>query len=98
MKAPAAHELELQNQLFADAKRARREHRDAEGLALCQELLTKYPGSVLAQEAQVERFRALARLGRAAEARRYAAGYLASYPLGFAADEARALTDGAGAK
>lgn len=87
-----ASELELVNQLFAEAKQARREQRDADALALLQRLLTQHPGSVLAHEASVERFRALARLGRMAEAQRYATSYLARYPNGFAADEARRLT------
>lgn len=90
--APAqTAELEEVNRLFVEAKRARREHRDAEALSLLQRLLTKHSGSVLAHEATVERFRALARLGRTEEARRYAQAYLARYPAGFAADEARAL-------
>lgn len=94
-KAPAdkVRELELVNRLFADAKRARREHRDADALALLNELLVGYPRSQLAHEASVERFRTLSRLGRAAEARRRAEGYLAAYPKGFAVEEARALLE-----
>jgi outer membrane protein assembly factor BamD (BamD/ComL family) len=84
--------LEEVNRLFAEAKRARREHRDADALELLQRLLAKYPRSVLAHEASVERFRALARLGRTSEAQRYAEAYLAAYPKGFAADEARRVT------
>jgi TolA-binding protein len=93
--ARPAHEagrgLEAINALFADAKRARREGRNADALSLCDELLTKYPGSVLAEDARVERFRALARLGRTADAGRAAAQYLKRYPTGFAAAEAAAL-------
>ena len=94
-KAPAdkVRELELVNRLFADAKRARREHRDADALALLNELLVGYPRSQLAHEASVERFRTLSRLGRDAEARRRAEGYLAAYPKGFAVEEARALLE-----
>jgi outer membrane protein assembly factor BamD (BamD/ComL family) len=88
-------ELEEVNRLFVEAKRARREHRDADALNLLQQLLTKHSGSVLVHEATVERFRALARLGRTEEARRHAQAYLARYPSGFAADEARTLA-GAG--
>ena len=84
-------ELEEVNRLFVEAKRARREHRDADALNLLQQLLTKHPGSVLAHEASVERFRTLARLGRTEEAQRYARAYVARYPTGFAADEARTL-------
>ena len=88
---PRSVDLEQVNQLFADAKRARREHRDADELALLQQLLTEHPGSVLTLEASVERFRALARLGRNVEAARYANLYLARYPNGYAADEARSI-------
>lgn len=84
-------ELEEVNRLFVEAKRARREHRDAEALSFLQQLLTKHPHSVLTHEATVERFRTLARLGRTDEAQRYARAYLARYPTGFAADEARHL-------
>ncbi|MES1189205.1 MAG: hypothetical protein ABUL60_35650 [Myxococcales bacterium] len=84
-------ELEEVNRLFVEAKRARREHRDAEALSLLQQLLTKHPRSVLTHEATVERFRTLARLGRTDDAERYARAYLARYPTGFAADEARSL-------
>lgn len=86
-------ELEAVNRLFADAKRARREHRDSDALALLEELLSQYPRSLLAHEASVERFRTLARLGRKEEARRRAAAYLTTYPKGFAAEEARALAE-----
>jgi hypothetical protein len=84
-------ELEEVNRLFVEAKRARRDHRDAEALSLLQQLLTKHPRSVLTHEATVERFRTLARLGRTEDAERYARAYLARYPTGFAADEARSL-------
>lgn len=88
---PRGAELEEVNRLFAEAKRARREHRDAEALAMLQRLLTRYPGSVLSHEAGVERFRALSRLGRYAEAQRHAKAYLLAYPHGYAVDEARRL-------
>jgi hypothetical protein len=94
VRAPSAEtELEVVNRLFASAKRARREHRDAEALALLQEILTQHPRSALAHEAEVERFRLAARLGRRADAERYAAAYLRRYPSGFGAAEARALLD-----
>jgi len=89
--------LEATNRLFADAKRARREGRNADALALLDQLVSKYPRSVLAQEARVERYRALSKLGRTAEARRAAAAYLAHYPNGFAASEARELSGGTSA-
>jgi hypothetical protein len=95
--APAAsqHETESQlefvNRTFADAKRAKREGRDAEALALFEQLLGRYPRSVLAQEASVERMRTLVRLGRKADAQRAAQKYLARYPSGFAREEAERL-------
>ncbi len=84
-------QLEAVNRLFSEARRAKREGRPTEALALLEQLLKRYPRSVLAQEAAVERFRTLARLGRAGEARHHAASYLARHPAGFAADEARTL-------
>jgi hypothetical protein len=90
----ASNELAEVNRLFAEAKLARREHRDADALASLERLQAKHGGSVLAQEAAVERFRALARLGRSAEARRFARQYLTSYPNGFAESEARRLLEG----
>lgn len=87
-------DLEQVNQLFAAAKRARRERRDADALSLLQQLLAEHPTSVLAHEAAVERFRALARLGRQSEAQRYAGSYLSRYPSGFAAEEARRVVGG----
>lgn len=92
---PRSVDLEQVNQMFADAKRARREHRDADELSLLQQLLAEHPGSVLALEASIERFRALARLGRNVEAARYANLYLARYPSGYAADEARRIVGNA---
>ena len=84
-------ELSAVNRLFADAKQARREHRDAEALSLLEQLLAKYPHSVLAHEASIERFRALARLGRTADAKRHAAAHLARYPGGYAEAEAKRI-------
>ncbi len=92
IEAPAS-QLTAVNQLFAEAKRARREHRDADALSLMEQLLARYPGSVLAQEASIERFRALARLGRKSEAQRLAKLYIAAHPTGYAVEEARRLID-----
>lgn len=87
----AESQLEIVNRTFADAKRAKREGRDAEALALFEQLLARYPRSVLAQEASVERMRTLLRLGRTADAQRSAQKYLARYPNGFAREEAERL-------
>lgn len=87
----AESQLEIVNRTFADAKRAKREGRDAEALVLFEQLLARFPRSVLAQEASVERMRTLVRLGRAADAQRAAHKYLARYPKGFAREEAERL-------
>jgi hypothetical protein len=52
-------------------------------------LMQRYSDSPLAPDARVERFRALKRLGRTAEAARSARRYLAEQPDGFAREEAR---------
>ena len=83
--------LPEQNRLFAAAMAAKGEGRDGDTVRLLGELLGRYPGSPLAQEARVERFRALSRLGRSDEAAREARRYLAEYPGGFARDEARGV-------
>lgn len=89
-----ASNLEAINRLFSEAKQARREGHDRQALASLDELVRGYPHSVLAQEASVERFRVLSRLGRASEAQREAESYLERYPGGFARDEARRLAAG----
>jgi hypothetical protein len=53
--------------------------------------VTRYPASPLAQEAHVERFRALERMGRHSAAVSAARLYLVAYPNGFARDEAKAI-------
>lgn len=86
-------ELAMQNRLFADAMNARARGDLAGAVRLLDRLLRRYPASVLGEDARVERFRALARLGdaRAAGAAR---GYLAAYPGGFARGEARQVAGG----
>ena len=64
---------------------------NAESLAELDSLLARYPGSVLAADARVRKFRTLARLGRAEQARAAAEDYLRHHPEGFAAGEARKL-------
>jgi hypothetical protein len=89
--ALAASNLAQQNELLMRALSARRSGNDASALAVLDTLLERYPHAAVSEEATVERFRALARLGRRAEARSVARQYLARHPNGFAADEARAL-------
>jgi hypothetical protein len=92
--APSAAEsstLAQENDLYATASRAAREGNDALALSTLNTLLSRYPNSPLAQNARVDRFRALARSGRNGEAVAQARRYLADYPNGFARDEAKAL-------
>lgn len=87
----SASSLADQNRLFQAAMDARRRGDDTRALALLNQLLGRYPGSPLEQDARVERFRALKRLGRNDAATRAARRYLANHPEGFARDEARQM-------
>jgi hypothetical protein len=87
----SASSLSEQNKLFQAAMDARRRGDNARALALLNQLLARYPGSPLEQDARVERFRALKRLGRGDQATRAARRYLAEHPEGFARDEARQM-------
>jgi hypothetical protein len=84
-----AAELAEQNRLLQAAVEARNQGNDALVVRRTDELFRQYPRSPLAESARVERFRALRRLGRHAEAARDAQRYLAEYGQGFARDEAR---------
>jgi ferric-dicitrate binding protein FerR (iron transport regulator) len=84
--------LTQQNDLFAEGVAKRRQGDVSGALRAFDELMARFPGSPLAQNAAVERMRLLAaeRDPRAAlEARRY----LARYPHGFALEEARKLAE-----
>lgn len=83
--------LAQENDLYAAASRAARAGNDALAVRTLNELLARYPNSPLAQNARVDRFRALNRAGRVSEAVALARRYLADYPNGFARDEAKAL-------
>jgi len=92
--APPALEsstLGQENDLYQAASRAAREGNDTQAITLLSSLLARYPSSPLAQNARVDRFRALNRSGRGEEAVAQARRYLADYPNGFARDEAKAL-------
>jgi hypothetical protein len=85
------HSLALENRLFATAM-ARRKAGDLKGaLRRLERFLEHHPDSVLVQEARVEHFRLLERLGRKSRAAREARSYLGDYPDGYATDEARRL-------
>jgi hypothetical protein len=88
---PAMETMDLANQntLFAQAKQARAQGDDSRAISLLSDLVRLYPASPLAEDAHVERFRALAQIGDHAGAAREARRYLTLYRDGFARDEAR---------
>lgn len=90
-RAPASSTLADENALLASARQAALHADHATALSRLERLLRLYPRSILAQNASVERFRSLKRLGRDDDARNAATRYLSEYPDGFARDEARAL-------
>jgi hypothetical protein len=81
--------LANENRLFRSAIDARNRGDDRGAIASFNELLSKYPKSLLTPEARIERIRALVRTGDKGEAAREARRYLADYPNGFALEEAR---------
>jgi hypothetical protein len=89
LRAPST--LGDQNALLQSALDARRSGDDARAVTLLEQFLTRYPTSPLAQEAHVERFRALERMGRHSAAVSAARLYLVAFPNGFARDEAKAI-------
>jgi hypothetical protein len=83
--------LGAESQLFAASMAAKRRGDDQGALRLIDEFLGKYPASQLAQNARVERFRVLKRLGLREQAASAAREYMAQTPDGFAREEARSL-------
>lgn len=83
--------LAEENRLFREALAARNQGNGPLCVSLLTELTAKHPKTPLRQEALVARFRCLAMAGDGASASRAAANYLASYPRGFAREEARRL-------
>ena len=84
--------LGAENDQYQRGVSAARVGDDRKALGAFDTFLHRFPSSPLAQSAEVERFRALKRLGRVDEAARRATQYLAAYPGGFASTEARALS------
>jgi hypothetical protein len=84
-----------ENRMFSQAVEARNRGDDRAAVELFGALLGKFPGGKLAEEARIERMRALTRLGDATRAAAEARRYLARHASGFARDEARstALSD-----
>ena len=83
--------LAEENRAYLSAMTAARVGDDRRAVRELEALLEQHPGSPLAQSAEADRFRALSRMGRVSDAARAARHYLANYPQGFAASEARAL-------
>jgi len=88
---PSGTALTDQNALFSEAAAAKKRGDRATALQLYDRLLSKYPGSSLAESATVERMRLLTGPARGAAAR----SYLAKYPKGFARAEAMKIAVGA---
>jgi hypothetical protein len=80
--------LAAENELYRRAVAAARGGDDARAVGLLDVFLSRFPRSPLAQNAAVERFRALVRSGRRDGAARAADQYLSAYPNGFAREEA----------
>lgn len=85
--------LAEQNDLFAEAMRAKRGGDLAGALATLDRLRSSYPTGPLAESAAAERMRILATT-EPARARAAAREYLSHHPRGFARTEAEALTAG----
>lgn len=91
---PAPSELAAQNRLLEAAQLAKRSKMPELALERLERLLALHPGSDLAHNARVERFRLLAEMGRRDEARASAREYLEAHPRGFARSEAVRLLEG----
>ncbi len=83
--------LAAENALMQNALIEARGGRDARAVALLDALIARYPASPLRQNAEVERFRALERLGELRQASSEARRYLAEQPSGMDVNEARRL-------
>jgi ferric-dicitrate binding protein FerR (iron transport regulator) len=90
--------LTAENELYHGAAASIRAGQDARAVGLLETFLSRFPRSPLAQSADIERLRALVRLGRREAAEHAARQYLSGYPHGFAREEARAVLSGARAE
>ena len=88
-RAPSS-DLAAENDLFAEAVRAKRRGRLADAAHLFDELISTYPRGPLVESATVQRMKVLSTIDAAAGARA-AQDYLARFPNGFARPEAQAL-------
>jgi len=83
--------LAEENRLFEAGLAARNAGDDARAAESFGALLSRYPRSVLSEQALAERFRALSRAGRTALAVTAARRYLAAYPQGAARNDAERI-------
>jgi hypothetical protein len=83
--------LAEENRLFEAGLAARNSGDDARAAESFGALLSRYPRSVLSEQALAERFRALSRAGRTALAVTAARRYLAAYPQGAARSDAERI-------
>jgi hypothetical protein len=86
--------LAEENRLFQAGLSARNAGDNAAAADSFAQLLSRYPRSVLREQALAEHFRALERAGRASAAAVAARRYLANYPAGFAHADAERITSG----
>jgi hypothetical protein len=86
--------LREENRMFQLALEARNRGDDRAAVDLFGALLSKFPAAKLAEEARIERMRALSRLGDASKAAAEARRYLARHATGFAREEARSTALG----
>jgi hypothetical protein len=86
--------LREENRMFQLALEARNRGDDRAAVDLFAALLSKFPSAKLAEEARIERMRALSRLGDASKAAAEARRYLARHATGFAREEARSTALG----
>ena len=91
--SPSASELGAQNRLLEAAELAQRSGMPALALERLETLIARYPDAELAHNAEVERFRLLASLGRKSEAVAAARQYIKQRPHGFASAEAESLLE-----
>jgi hypothetical protein len=83
--------LAAENRLLQTAMAARQQGDARRAVQLAGELVSRFPGSPLVEEARVERMRALLNVGGAVAAASEARSYLADYPQGFARHEANRI-------
>jgi hypothetical protein len=93
-KETATGSLAEENRLFEAGLSARNAGDDRRAADAFGNLLSRYPRSVLSEQALAERFRALSRSGRTALAVTAARRYLAAYPQGVARGDAERIASG----